>query len=395
MKKVCFFMNSPFTLGGEQRVVTTLANYLVQQNYEVSFLLTDRHKKIDYSLYQLNKKIKIQFLDSYNCFWNRITRKIYKIICKWNSKYGFLKHNVRFLKSMHCNFLDKKILVQTITKNSYDFIIGVASEYFSILAVLKPNLKNIKVIAWQHSTFASYFQTKAHRLYYQNSFISYLFSHIDFYVVQTKDDQLQMKKEFHFTPQVIPNPNSFCSTLVSDLTKPNFLAVGRYTFVKGFDKLIEAFSIFSKTNDTWNLYIVGEGEEKENYQKLIANYHLQNRIFLTEKTNDVSKYYLNSSLYVMTSLWEGWGMVVTEAMSFGLPVISFDLPSITEIFENKRCGILVEKNNVTQLADAMHFLAENEDIRKEMSEIVKKQVKKFSIENVGQLWKIIFDGKET
>ena len=89
-------MNSPFTLGGEQRVVTILANYLVNHNYEVSFLLTDRFQKQDYEMYKLDKKIKLNFVLKYNKFFNRVVRKFYKKLGVFNSKKGIIKNRLRW-----------------------------------------------------------------------------------------------------------------------------------------------------------------------------------------------------------------------------------------------------------------------------------------------------------
>ena len=151
--------------------------------------------------------------------------------------------------------------------------------------------------------------------------------------------------------------------------------------------------MFSKNNSEWNLYIVGEGEDRKKYQDIINKYNLNKRIFLTGQVIDVPKYYLNSSIYVMTSSWEGWGMVVTEAMAYGLPIISYDIPSSREIFGKSNCGILIEKNNVSQLASAMNYLANNELKIKEMSKESLSQVKKFDIEKIGKQWiKLIFKG---
>ncbi len=393
MKKICFFMNSPFTLGGEQRVVTILANYLVNHNYEVSFLLTDRFQKQDYEMYKLDKKIKLNFVLKYNKFFNRVVRKFYKKLGVFNSKKGIIKNRLSLLKKIYCNGFDKKILANVINKEKYDFVIGIGSEYFSILVILKPFLSNSKIVAWEHSCFNAYFKTKGRRFYNQNALIKYLFNNIDYYVVQTDDDRKKIENNYKYSAITLNNPNSFKTLEISDLTTKNFVAVGRYTFVKCFDELIEAFHLFSKNNSEWNLYIVGEGDDRKKYQDIINKYNLNKRIFLTGQVIDVPKYYLNSSIYVMTSSWEGWGMVVTEAMAYGLPIISYDIPSSREIFGKSNCGILIEKNNVSQLASAMNYLANNELKIKEMSKESLSQVKKFDIEKIGKQWiKLIFKG---
>lgn len=382
MKKICFFMRTPFSLGGEQRVVTVLSNYLVNKNYDVYFLLTSGDKKVDFDMYGMDKRIKIKFLKNYNNIFNKIFRKIFRL---------FRYINFLFLtKNSYCNFIDRKILIDEFNKHNFDYIIGISSEYFAILSIIKNKLKNTKIIGWQHSTFESYFKTKNHRLYNQKKFVVEMFKNLDKYVVQTNSDQNKILNEFGIVSYTIGNPNTFKENKISKLDCNNFLAVGRFDYIKGFDLLIEAFNIFAKKNNQFNLFIVGDGSEKKVYEKLINKYNLNDKVFLIEKTNNISKYYLNSSAYIMTSRWEGWGMVVTEAMQFGLPIVGFDIPSTVEIFGNSACGILVSKFDVEKLAVAMENITLNEK-KYEYSKNCINQVKNFDIDKIGEKWIKILD----
>lgn len=382
MKKICFFMRTPFSLGGEQRVVTTLSNYLVDRGYDVYFLLTCPNDRVDYKMYNMDKRIKILFMKKYNNIFNRIFRKFFSFF-----RY---KSNLFFVRNSYCNFIDKKILTEELNKHKFDYIIGVSSEHFGILSVIKDNLINSKIIAWQHSTFESYFKTKNHRMFNQNTFIKQMMSKVDKYVVQTCSDKQKILNEYGIDAYVIGNPNTFKQSELSKLESKNFLAIGRFDYVKGFDMLIEAFSIFAQNNKQSNLYIVGEGKEKKVYEKLIDKYNLRDRVFIINKTNQIKQYYLNSLAYIMTSRWEGWGMVVTEAMQFGLPIIGFDIPSTIEIFGDKECGILVEKFDIKKLANAMEEILSNNK-KYEYSKNCIEQVKNFNIEEIGEKWVEILD----
>ena len=381
-KKICFFMRTPFSLGGEQRVVTVLSNYLVNIGYDVYFLLTCPNDKIDYEMYNMDKRIKILFIKKYNNIFNKIFRKIF---------YFFrYKNSLILIRNSYCDFIDRKILIKEFNKHNFDYIIGVSSEHFGILSVLKDKLINSKIIAWQHSTFESYFKTKNHRMFNQKSFIKQMMNNIDKYVVQTYSDKQKILNEFGIDAYVIGNPNTFNQNELSKLESKNFLSIGRFDYVKGFDMLIEAFSIFAQNNKEGNLYIVGEGKEKKVYEKLIDKYGLKDRIFIINKTNQINQYYLNSLAYIMTSRWEGWGMVVTEAMQFGLPIIGFDIPSTVEIFGDRECGILVEKFNIKKLANAIEEILSNNK-KYEYSKNCIEQVKNFDIEKIGKKWIRILD----
>ncbi len=380
-------MNTPFSLGGEQRTVSILANYLAKNHYKVYFLLTTSDKRTDYEFYSLDKSINVIFLHKQNSIYNRFKRKCIEFLKKqiYNDRIG--KNNLKLQRWEYS--INNKEIINVINRNEFDYVIGVASEYYSILANISRKLYRTKVIAWQHSTYEAYFETKNRRLYNHNSFSNLLFKNVDYYICQTEDDKDKIIKKFNYESIVINNPNTFSNCLKSKLDNYNFLALGRFTTVKGFEKLIDAFSIFSQKNDKWNLYIVGDGPDREKYIEKIKDYKLENRVILPGKTSDVEKYYLNSSIYLMSSLWEGWGMVVTEAMQYGLPVISFKLPSVEEIFGNEKCGILVDKYDVEQFADAMDKLTSDDKLLRKFSDMAQIQVKRFDIEIIGEKWKEI------
>lgn len=394
MKKICFFMNTPFTFGGEQRVVSTLANYLQSENYEVSFTLTSKNHQIDYELYSLNKNIKIEFVYEYNSFKNKILRKIFKLISKINTKTGLFSNNLRILKKFYCNKMDEKILLKHFNSKKYDYIIGVASEFFGILAILKPQLKNSKIISWQHSCFNAYYKTPGRRFYNQDSFVKYVLNNTDYYITQTEDDKRLLKEIYSYKSITINNPNSFATNKKSSLTEKRFIAAGRFDFVKKFDRLIEAYYLFKEKNKNtqWKLYIFGDGDNYNECKKLIKKYNLQKEVYLPGKTNKMIDEYLKSSVYLMSSTWEGWGMVVTEAMETGLVTISFDLPCIREIFGDTKSGILIEKFDIQKYAEAMDKIANDEELLKKMSKEAIKRVKEFDISIIGKHWKNLLNG---
>lgn len=385
-KNICFFIETPFSLGGVQRVSTVLANYLDNEKYSVSFLLFDKKKRVDKSFYNLNKNINIIFMDEYNNKMNRIIRKVLYKLKKIQSKYNIFRKSLKIQKRIFCTKRDAKIIAKYINKNNFDYVIGLAAENTARLCISKKYIKKTQIIGWQHSTFEAYFKTPNERFFNFDILAKYIFKNVDMYVCQTNDDFEKIKKEFNYTPIVINNPNTFSISKKSNLNSKNFIAVGRFINIKGFDKLIDAFKIFSRFNKDWKLYIIGDGEEKNNYTQKIKNYNLEDRIILPGKTDKIEEYYLNSSIYVMTSQWEGWGMVVTEAMSYGIPIISFDLPSIREIFSDKKCGLFVKKNSIEDLSKKMLYLTKNEKELMTFSKNSIEAVKRFDINIIGKKW---------
>ena len=139
---------------------------------------------------------------------------------------------------------------------------------------------------------------------------------------------------------------------MSEGNSHRFLAVGRFSHQhKGFDLLIEAFHIFAQQNTDWKLDIVGEGVEEELYRSLIQKYHLENRVFIHPFTNNIQEYYSKAQVYVLSSRWEGFGLVLVEAMVHGLPIVSSDLPTSKEILGD--FGLYFKNGNIEELSQRL------------------------------------------
>lgn len=248
---------------------------------------------------------------------------------------------------------------------------------------------NAKVIGWQHNTYERYFKTKGKGLYYYRKLAKKMLPKLDYYVTLTKYDTEEVRKEFGIKVTTIHNPKSFTSIETSNLMSKQFLALGRLVYAKGFDILLNAFKIFMKENKDWNLIIVGEGKERKNLEKQIKKNNLESRVYLEHATNNVKKYFLNSSTFLLPSRWEGFGMVVLEALETGVPVIAFDINAMREIFGDSKAKILVEQNNIEEYAKAMLKIAENDEYRKTLGRNAKERAKLFTIEKISKEWEEI------
>jgi glycosyltransferase involved in cell wall biosynthesis len=154
--------------------------------------------------------------------------------------------------------------------------------------------------------------------------------------------------------QVIPNPNSLDSPQVNDIKfrEKTVLAVGRLSYQKGFDLLIEAWNKVGAHEEGWKLQIVGSGEEDEKLYRLVKNLNLDSSLEFIPATKNIEQYYPKASFFVLSSRYEGYPLVLVEAMGFSLPCIAFDCKTgPREIIGNHKDGLLVETGNVTELAE--------------------------------------------
>ena len=214
---------------------------------------------------------------------------------------------------------------------------------------------------------------------------------LDKFVVLTEED----KKRWDELDSVIviPDPLSFNEVLISPLSSKRVIAVGRYVYQKGFDLLLAAWSIVEKESPDWSLAVYGQGDRKP-YEKLIDEYSIdKTRCFLFGPTNDIISEYGRSSLFVFSSRFEGFGMVLVEAMACGLPVVSFDCPcGPKDIVRNGEDGLLVENGNVKQLAEGLLFLIKDSGERLRMSRAAIQNVQRYKIDHIAKNWKQLFEG---
>lgn len=190
----------------------------------------------------------------------------------------------------------------------------------------------------------------------------------------------------------IPNPLSFRSDDKADLSQKQIIAVGRLISQKGFDLLIEAFNNIAPQFKDWNLSIWGSGQDHTLLQNMIDQYNLSNRIKINAPVNNISQQMLKSSIFVFPSRYEGFGLVLTEAMECGLPCVAFDCEcGPREIIDDNRNGLLVKVGDVESLSSALSSLMGNDTLRSEMGIQSIDFAKKFYCESVMPQWVELFN----
>lgn len=188
--------------------------------------------------------------------------------------------------------------------------------------------------------------------------------------------------------KIIRNPlNVFRAPSATPVnTKKFILGVGRLSFIKGFDQLIEAFSKI-KTDEV-DLLIVGGGNEYDTLSNQIENLGIQNRVKLVGPKDNLQDYYNQAELFVLPSRNEGYPNALIEAMSFGCPCIAMNCEfGPSEIIENEANGILIEANNIGKLTSAIDNLLADESLRIKVARNAQLINQINSIENILPKWK--------
>lgn len=212
----------------------------------------------------------------------------------------------------------------------------------------------------------------------------------DKFVVLTEEDKGYWGNLPNIT--VIPNANTFATSQAAALENKKVIAIGRYTYQKGFERLIEAWNILSPGFPGWKLDIIGNGEERDKLQDLIHAYHLDGQVTLVSPTKSIDKVYLDASVLVMSSRYEGLPMVLLEAQAFGLPIVSFACKcGPKDIVANGETGFLVEESDIEGLARQLVKVMKDKNLRKQMGRKAKEASLRYAEDAVMAKWTALFD----
>ena len=190
---------------------------------------------------------------------------------------------------------------------------------------------------------------------------------------------------------IIPNPVVVPEYYESKLDSKVAIAMGRIQYQKGFDTLVDVFAMVHKKHSDWKVYIYGDGNYRNYIEECIKEHGMDDVVILKGKTDDVPSAMRESSFFILSSRFEGFGMVIAEAMSQGVPVVSFDCPTgPSDIVEDGVNGLLVENQNKKALADGICYMIEHPKKRKEMGLKAVETSKRFAGDIIANKWYSLF-----
>jgi glycosyltransferase involved in cell wall biosynthesis len=373
--KIVYCIPSLYYPSGMERVVTLKANYFAEvYGYEVVIILTDgKDKKPFYSLSPLVRIINLDI--------------------NYDELYGksFLKKTVLYLKKQR---IFKKRLRDCLFSLKPDISISTLRREINFFNSIKDGSIKIGEIHFSKANYRDFKSEKFINIvqksiaFFWMRQLIYQLKKLDKFITLTEEDKMLWTELKNV--QTINNPLSFFPDRISQCENKQIIAAGRYVPQKGFDLLIEAWSLVEKKHPDWKLLIFGDGDRKL-LENIINKNNLQN-CNLKHSTNDIASEFINSSIYVLSSRFEGFGMVIIEAMACGVPPIAFECPcGPKDIINNLKDGILVNSGDINELAEKICFLIENEEIRKDMGSNARKNAERFKIEHIAEQWKLLFE----
>lgn len=381
--KIAYCTPSLYIPGGIERVLTTKANYLADVlNYDIYIILTDGKGKQPY--YPLSSKIHLINLDiNFEILWNK----------------SFLKKGLIYLQKQR---IYKKRLKEILFDIKPDITVSLLRREINFITSIHDGSIKIGELHVNRFNYRNF--EKGNTNYIKNVF-SYFWmkcliqnlKHLNKFIVLSQEDKDNWKELNNV--YVIPNPLPFDSIKKSQNENKGVIAVGRYSYQKGFDLLLKAWTIVTKKHPEWKLSIYGSGE-REKYIKLAQDLNIEKYCNISSAVSNINEKYCENSIFVLSSRFEGFGMVLIEAMNCGVPVVSFTCPcGPKDIIAPNKDGFLVENGNIEALAEKICYLIEHPEERIKMGENAIKSAERYKIENIAKQWdelfqKIIKDKKE-
>ena len=357
MKNIVFNIYDINNKGGEERMCITLANLLTNKGYNIFIVSFFSHKEKS-TFYRIEKNIKLIHLHG-TFLERRITQFIPFI-----------------------NYADKKY-ESILKKLNIDIIIDVDTDRTPFTSPVAKRLQ-IKHIAWDHFCYSRFINRELSRIV-----LPYLKTEVDKLVVLTKEDKFKYHKDAkinHDKIVQIYNMSPIQENTYYEHNTKRVLAMGRLMYEKGFDLLIDAWNLVSKQGTDWSLRIVGDGILKQELLNKIKEYGLTN-IEICAATNNPREEYLNADIFVLSSRYEGLGLVLLEAANLSLPLVSFDCDNgPREIIKPGINGFLAKPNNIEDLSDKLYEVMSNETLRREMSMNALNSVNQFRSDVILMKW---------
>lgn len=374
--KIYYIYTALVTKGGADRVITEKANWLAEHGYEIA-IITDTQMGRE-PVFPLSPKVKL--ID---------------LAVDFSKEYGhsFLIRIWMYYKLMHQY---RKMVTEVLMNDRPDIVVSTLGRDISFITKIKDGSKKI---GEAHTT--KQFIRNFHLLEQRNVIFKYLTKYfrwhmdqqvnrLDALVVLTSQDQHDWEDKIPV--YVIPNSFPFYPDEPSACENKKAIIVGRYNSAKGYNYLIDAWKYVYQKHPDWIIDIFGSGEYEDKVRKQILDNGLQAVVIMNNPTDHIMEEYLKSSIYVMSSVFEGFAMVLLEAMACGLPCVSFDCPyGPRNVITDGEDGILVEYLNSQALADQICRLIENEDLRKQMGSNGRRNVLRFSRETIMPQWVVLFE----
>lgn len=385
--RIVFCTPALYSAGGVERVVSFKASYFAEQlDYDVTIIVTEGQGRASY--FPLSDKVKvINFELGFEDLWRAsFVRKVFLYLSKQR----------RYKKLMKAELMRiRPDFTISMLRREINFLMDIpdGSRKIGELHVNRANYRNFEA---NDSSVLKRFFAK----FWMRSLVDKL-KRLDQLVVLTEKSKAAWPELSNVT--VIPDPIPMLIKGVKERrskgvgSAKRVVTIGRYAYQKGYDLLLQAWAEISRIREIencekWTLEIFGQGDQA-GYRQLMAELGIDtNWCHLNGPAEDVVKAYLESSIFVLSSRFEGFGMVLVEAMACGLPVVSFDCPAgPDEIITDGVDGLLVPSGDVHALAEKLMTLMIDENLRRRLGQQARQTAQRYEMTTIADQWTALFE----
>jgi len=363
--RAVFVLRSVAIHGGVERVVVDKMNYLAEQGHEISLVTYEQgtHPHV----YQLDTRVSVIDMD-----------------CRFYTLYRY-RFLIRLFKMWLMSLRFKKRFHQLVTKLQPDVIVSVSNSAEFLKQVM--TAPEGKKVLEAHGAYPAIMTSSQILGKCKNYIFRRAVRLSDAVITLTNSDKPYWEHEVQKV-MVVPNPITFyCEQIEGFERKPGrILCVARLDSQKRVDRLIDAFALIACRYPAWYIDVYGDGVEHDALVCQISRLNLESRICLNPPTNQIKQEYQSSQFSVLSSDYEGFGLVIAESMACGTPVVSTDCTfGPSDIIEDKVDGLLC-KMDVKDLAEKMEWMITHEEERKQMGIKAHQSVARYRKENVMKEW---------
>lgn len=370
--KIVYCLAGLFNSGGMERIVISKANSLARMGYDITIVTTEQKgRAIFFSLYETVKVVDLNINYSNDAAKNLIL----KGICFW------------WRKLMH-----RKRLTGFLISSSPDITISTFGTESSFLYKIPDKSKKVLEIH-----FSKYFRYQYDRKglwrfvdIFRSRQDAQLIPHYDKFVVLTNEDKSYWGNLSNI--EVIPNFVASIPEIKSELRSKVCMAVGRLSYQKGFDRLIKVWKVVHRRYPDWQLQIYGSGELYDVLYDMIVEDDLEECVHINPPTPQIGMVYQKASVFLLTSHYEGLPMVLLEAFSYGLPVVSFACKcGPRDLIKNGVNGFLIPEGDVVSFADKVSIILGDEKLREQLGNAAYQSAMEYTEEKIMSKWIHLFE----
>ena len=382
--KIVFCTPALYSAGGVERVVSFKASYFAEQlGYDVAIIVTEGRGRDCY--FPLSDKVKvINFELGFEELWKAsFVKKVYLYLTK-QRQY-------------------KRLLKAELMRIRPDVTISMLRREINFLTDIPDGSKKIGELHVNRANYRNFEANDSNGLkrlfarFWMKSLVGKL-KRLDQLVVLTDKSKAAWPELSNVT--VIPDPITIevkSEKVKSEKCVNRVVTIGRYAYQKGYDLLLQAWAEISRirelvNGEEWTLDILGQGDQTD-YRQLMVELGIDtDRCHLNGPVEDVVKVYQDSSIFVLSSRFEGFGMVLVEAMVCGLPVVSFDCPAgPDEIITDGVDGLLVPSGDVHALAEKLMVLMSDENLRRRLGQQARQTAQRYDMATLADQWETLFE----